>query len=112
MKWLAKCFVNLYDLSHSNSFYKYLSPLLPIPLSQPSLQTSSQFTLRSEHSKASMRAYEMVRFVLLCTVCILKLVSYDNIVMASTIFPSGKLDLVIFLPRARRNVMCIPDISI
>ena len=43
-----------------------------------------------------MEAYGRVRFVLLCTVCILKLASYDNIVMASIISPSGKLDLVVF----------------
>jgi len=50
-----------------------------------------------------MGAYGRVRFVLLCTVYILKLSSYDNIVMASTISPSGKLDLVVLLTKIEKE---------
>ena len=45
-----------------------------------------------------MEAYGRVRFVLLCTLYILKLPIYDNIVIASTIsVQSGKLDMVVLL---------------
>jgi len=42
-----------------------------------------------------MEGYGRLRFVLLCTVYILKLSSYDYIAMASTISLSGKLDMVV-----------------
>ena len=56
-----------------------------------------------------MGGYGRVFFVLLCTVYILKLASYDNIVMASTISPSGKVDLAVFLTKIEKeNVMSFP----
>ena len=54
-----------------------------------------------------MEGYGRARFLLLCTVYISKLVSYDNIVMASTIStissPSGKLDLVVLLTKIEKE---------
>ena len=46
-----------------------------------------------------MAGYGRARFVLLCTVYILKLAKYYNIVIASTISPSGKLGLVVLLTK-------------
>ena len=72
-----------------------------------------------------MGADERVRFVLLCTVYILKLSSYDNIVMASTKSMSGKLDMVVLLTKIEKecdvyilfvschiNLICIPVLCI
>ena len=56
-----------------------------------------------------MAAYGRARFVLLCTVYILKLATHDNIVMASSIStissPSGnyKLDLVVLLTKIEKE---------
>lgn len=50
-----------------------------------------------------MGAHGRVRFVLLCTIYILKLASYDNIAMASTISPSGKLDFVVPLTKIEKE---------
>ena len=50
-----------------------------------------------------MGAHGRARFVLLCTIYILKLASYDNILMASTISPSGKLDLVVPLTKIEKE---------
>ena len=50
-----------------------------------------------------MGAYGRVRFVLLYTVYIFKLSSYDNIVMASTISLSGKLAMVVLLTKIEKE---------
>ena len=50
-----------------------------------------------------MAGYGRARFVLLCTVHILKLAKYHNIVMASTISPSGKLGLVVLLTKIKEE---------
>ena len=50
-----------------------------------------------------MGACGRVRFVVLCTVYILKLATHDNIVMASTISPPGKLDLVVLLTKNKKE---------
>ena len=60
-------------------------------------------SLHSEHSKATIRAYGRVRFVLLYAVYIFKLSSYDNIVMASTISLSGKLAMVVLLTKIEKE---------
>ena len=57
-----------------------------------------------------MGAYGRVRFVVLCTVYILKLASYDNMIMASTTSPSSKLDLV-FLFTKMENEYYVFSIS-
>ena len=101
MKWLARCLVNLYDLSHDGTV------VIKIPFSSTPSHSfhghhlmrlhPSVYYIANRHYKAIMGAYGRVRFVLLCTVYILKIASYDKFVLASTIPPSGKLDLVIFI---------------
>ena len=89
--------------------------LYDLPTRRPTLWgRPPRWQLHSEHSKATMGAYGRVHFVLLCTIFILKLASYDNIIMASTISASGKLVFGGFHYREREGiiVMCIPDISI
>lgn len=49
-----------------------------------------------------MGAHGKVRFLLLCTIYSLRLLSYDNIAMASTI-PSGKLDFVVPLTKIEKE---------
>lgn len=90
------------------SLLKYLHSNSPPFLSHCTRSGSKQClhtfcTLHSEHSKATMEGYERFRFVLLCTFHILKLASYNNIVVASTISPSGKVDLVIFFTQIAKE---------
>ena len=54
-----------------------------------------------------MAGYGRARFVLLCSVYILKLAKYYNIVIASTISPSGKLGLVVLLKGNSRLIITI-----
>jgi len=104
MTWLARCLVNLYDLSHG-------TVVLKIPFPSTSSHSSliartwskSQWTLHSEHFKAKMGAYGGVRFVLLCTIYIFKLDSNDNFVTASTSSQAGKLDFLLFLTKIERE---------